>query len=101
MLVGQQAPDTPGRVAAGFGRAPVAVEDSHGHVRRPGTGLEQDQLIEADARATLRQAHDPIGRGLEQAPPRIDDDEVVAEPVHLCKRDGHVSRAGGEAGLHT
>lgn len=89
-----------GGIAAGPGLAAVRVQDLHegGSTLRPGR-LDHDELVEADARAPVRDGTDlRFGQGQGSAA-GIDDDEVVAEPVHLQKRDGHDARLYGDSPL--
>ena len=83
-------------IAAGFDLAAVGVPDAHADVGDVGR-LEQDQLVAADAGA-------PVGDGArlrrvdrERALARVEDDEVVAEAVHLAKAERHVAGDLGAA----
>lgn len=76
--------DAPGGVAAGRGLAAVRVEDAHEDVG-VGRQLEHDQLVAADAAMPVRDADDALGIQAERTVATVDDDEVVADAVHLAE----------------
>ena len=74
-------------IAASAHLAAVGVPDAHEHVglaRR----LERDDLIAADALFPVGDGAHRIRLKPERMRPRIEHDEVVAEPVHLAEGDG-------------
>ena len=85
----QQPADAAQRVAARFHLAAVGVPHAHEGVGAVG-GLYGDELVEADAGLAVGPGAHLLRRGPEGLPARLDDDEVVAEPVHL-----HVGAAHG------
>jgi hypothetical protein len=71
-------------IAAGLDLAAVGVEDAHakvGQVRR----LEQDELVASNAGTTVGERARTGGVDRDRLGPRVEDNEVVAEPVHLVK----------------
>jgi hypothetical protein len=68
----------------------VAVEECDAHVGVPGRA-EQRQLVEADPTVPVADAPDLLRRQLDGCRTRIDDDEVVAEAVHLQEGDGRMA----------
>jgi hypothetical protein len=50
---------------------------------------DQQQLIEADAAASIGPAANQLGTGRRPVRGPFDDHEVVAEAVHLCERELH------------
>src|SRR5688572_5050656 len=90
--------DVPGdaarAVAALFDLATVGVEDAVVHGRsRPARRLEHQRLVEADAGKTIGEAADGV-RGRGAAGRGVEDDEVVAEPMHL--RELHPADSTGK-----
>ncbi len=72
------------RITAGRHLAAVGVPDAHEHVSCL-RGLEHDELVAADAFLAVGDGAHRVRAKHERARPRIDHDEVVAEPVHLAE----------------
>jgi len=71
-------------VAAGAGLAAIGIVDAHEDVGLAvGRALEHDQLVAAHAQPAVGDGAPPLGRELEIGRPRVEHDEVVAQPVHL------------------
>ena len=85
-----QLDDAARRVAAAFDLAAVAVPDAHPEVGAVAR-LEHDQLVAADAGAAVGDGAGERGRDLERLRARVDDHEVVAEPVHLVEAALHLA----------
>ena len=75
-------------VAAGFGLAAVGIADAHQNAGRGMTRrFEKDHLVASDAGAPIgKRAYAPRADGY-RGTAKIEHDKVVAEPVHLEKRD--------------
>ena len=71
-------------IAAGLRIAAVGIDDAHAQVRCR-RGREDDQLVAADAMLAVRNGGGLRRGGRKGFLARIDDHEVVAEPVHLVK----------------
>ena len=86
----QQPADAAGGVAAGLDLAAVGVVDAHEGVGAGFGRLDGDELVEADAgRAVGKPRGSPPASGARSAP-RVNDQKIVAEAVHLEERDhGH------------
>ena len=86
----QQGGDAARAVAALLDLEPVSVEDAveHGRVGTP-RRFEHQGLVEADAGMAVRQLPPLLRRGQRAAGRRIEDDEIVAEAVHLREVDAH------------
>ena len=85
-LLHDQPRDAAGAVAAGAGFGAVGIVHPHEHVRPLGR-LKAQQLIAAHAETTVGDAPDLHGAERQLAAPPIEDHEVVAEAVHLVKRE--------------
>jgi hypothetical protein len=86
--------DTARCVAAGLDLAAVGVADSHEDVRRAIRGrLHDDQLVAADAGATVGHGAGRIVVEDEGLRPGVDHHEIVAETVHLY--EGPQAHAAG------
>ena len=86
----QQGGDAARAVAALLDLEPVGVEDAVEHGRScPARRFEHQRLVEADAGMAVRQLAPVLRRGQRAAGRRIEDDEVVAEAVHLREVDAH------------
>src|SRR5690606_32991913 len=82
--------ETPRAVAALLDLAAVGVVDAIARVAVAGLfGLDQEQLIEADAEAPIRPAPHELGLGQRPAGGPLDDHEVVAEAVHFGELELH------------
>ena len=92
----QNPADAAGGVAAGVNLRAVGVPDAHAGVGL-GRGIDGDQLVAAHARRPIGDGAHFLGRRLERLGAGLDNDEVVAEPVHLQKRAAHGRRYIGQA----
>ena len=81
-LVHQQMGHTPGPVAASLGFTGVGVPDAHEGVGAVGL-INSDELIAADTRPPVGDAADGLPAQFVGVRTRVDDDKIVAEPVHL------------------
>ena len=87
LFLHHQPADAAGRIAAGIHLAAVAVVDAHEGIDVHRRGLDDDHLVEADAGAAVADRGD-LGLGEAHGLlARIENDEVVAEPVHLDEGD--------------
>ena len=93
--LGHQEPaDAAGGVAAGLDLAAVGVVDAHEGFGRGLAALDSDELVEADAGLPVGKSADHRGGGAHGGPPRVNDQKIVAEAVHLAERDhGHQGRS--------
>ena len=92
--------DAARRIAAGLDLAAVGIPDPHPDVGDVGR-LEQDHLVAADARAPVGDRARPRRVHRHRALARVEDDEIVAEAVHLVEaghREGDLG--GGGAQVH-
>ena len=101
-FLGDQPGDAAGTVAARLGFAAVGVDDAHERLRRRiARLLDHDQLVAADPLMAVgqRPGHRAIDPDVRAAP--VDDDKIVAEPVHLAEGDpaGRDGPRGGD-GVH-
>ena len=78
-------------IPAAFDLAAVRVPDPNSERRRV-AWFEHDQLVAADAGAAIRDCAGEGGRDGEGFLARVDDHEVVAEPVHLVETAPHLSQ---------
>ena len=97
VLLHQQIGDAARGIAAGLDLPAVGIADAHEGIGEPVLRrLDQDQLIAADTLAPVGDA--PRLRLIERdrVPARVDNDEVVAEAMHLEKgQRGHDGRLYG------
>ncbi len=96
----EQGGDAPRPVAALLHFGAVRIEDpvEDRRLRAP-RRFEYQGLIEADSGVPVGELPQPLGRG-ERAPGRcLENDEVVADPVHLREIDAHGERITESAGL--
>ena len=85
-LLHQQRGDAAGGIAAGADLAAVGIEDAHEGVRvRHRRPLDYDQLIAADPLAPVGNRPRKVRCHRNRARARVDDDEIVAESMHLGK----------------
>ena len=87
-LAVEQVGDAASSIAAGLGLAAIGIADAHqdlgrGMARR----LEQDHLITSDAGPAICQPARGSGAERDRAAAKIEHDKIVAEPMHLEKRD--------------
>src|SRR6185437_5431281 len=80
--------DAAGRIAAAFDLASVAIPDAHFQVRAVAR-LQHDQLVAADARPAVGDRFRQRRRHFERLLARVDDHEIVAEPMHLVEAALH------------
>ncbi len=81
--------DAAAGVAAGGDLAAVGVEDAHADVGDRLRGRRHDdQLVAADAGAAVGDDANDRGRQIDRRLPRVEDDEIVAEAVHLDEGQG-------------
>jgi len=83
----EQIGDTACGIAAGFRFGAVGIADTHQYLRRRMTRrLEKNQLIAANTRAPVCQC--TSGRRANQGgtTAKVEDDKIVAQPMHLEKR---------------
>jgi hypothetical protein len=79
-----------------LGTTTVRVPDLHAKIRCPSArGLEAEQLVEADASVAIRQPPDPLRTKIAHPLATVDDEKIVAEPVHLGEPELHVRGLGG------
>ena len=103
-LFHEQVRDAAGGVAAGGDLAPVDVEDAHpGWRAGVGSGgggrLDGQQLIAADPDPGIADAYDVgLQEGAPVRPP-VEDDEMIAQAVHLAERPFGIGRSMREAGF--
>ena len=90
-LLHQQPRDAARGIAAAFHFAAIGIEDPHEGIRAVRRRLDHDHLIAADAEAAVGDG--ARGRRVERKRlfSRVEDDEIVAEPVHFQER-GHGGR---------
>ena len=80
-------------VAALLDLGAVGIEDSVVDVRAGATWRFEDQrLVEPDAGAPVRQAAQSGGRGHLLGAAGVEDDEVVAESMHLREGEAHAPK---------
>ena len=86
--------DAAGTVATLLDLIAVGVEDPvmH-HALRPPRRIEQQRLVEADAGAAIGQGAQSCGVEKGIGDRRVEDDEVVADPVHLRELYAHCGTA--------
>ena len=88
LLPHQQGGDAAGGVAARRHLAAVGVADAHEGVGQAAHRvLDDDQLVAADAGPPVGERPHLRDCRRERPRPRVDDDEVVAEAVHLGERE--------------
>jgi hypothetical protein len=87
-FVGQQQADRAAGIAAGFDFAAVRIEDAHAHIGAV-CGFEYDQLIAADPGLAVGERGGAARCHRQSARARVDHDEIVAEAMHLAKRNVH------------
>ncbi len=85
--------DAPGTVATLLHLGAVGIEDAieHGGVR-PARRFQDEGLVETDAGMPVRQSSQRLAGGEGGAGRCLEDDEVVAHPVHLREVDAHGER---------
>ena len=80
------------------GLAAVGIADAHEGVGPRGIGLDDDQLVAADAGAPVGDRRRPRRRQVEPPRPRVEHDEIVLQTMHLHERHQHPAYIGGSAG---
>ncbi len=85
-LAHQQPADAPGGVTTGIDLAAVLVVDAHEGVGAGLRPLEGDELVEADGILAGECANSLLGQA-DGLVARVDNEELVAEAIHLAKKD--------------
>ena len=85
-LIHEQPGDAAGSVAAGLGLAAVRVPDAHEGIARD-RRLETDELIASHTDAAVRNRADRARGKRSGTLPGVDDDEIIAQAVHLDETD--------------
>ena len=86
----QKIRDATGAVAALPGFPAIGIENAVANVRSGlAGGLDQQQLIAADTEVPIREKADLLACQLHGLFQGIDDDEVIAETMHLCEIKFH------------
>ncbi len=87
-LLGQNAGDTAGGVAACAGLCAVGIADAHEcvGVAAERRRLDDDELVAANAGASVGDRGSAPGRQVERARAFVEHDEVVAAAVHLFRK---------------
>ncbi len=89
----QKGRDAAGGIAAGFHLAAIRVENAHARMALRG-GFEQDELVAADAEATIGNAFELRLGQRQRRFPRVDHDEIIAQPCILRKGKAAGERTG-------
>ena len=79
-------------VAALLDLAAVGVEDAVAEVRVTLRALDDEHLVAAHAEAAVGQRANRVRRQVDTLAHAVDDDEIVAQPLHL----GELERHGGD-----
>jgi len=87
-LVGEQQTHRAAGIAAGFDFAAVGIENAHAHIGMI-AGSEHDQLIAADPGHAVGQRGRAARGHHDRVRARVDHDEIVAQAMHLAKRNAH------------
>lgn len=85
-LFHEQPGDAAGSVAAGLGLAAVRIPDAHEGIARE-RRFETDELIASHADMAIGNGADRAWRKRRGTFPGVDDDEVIAQAVHLDETD--------------
>ena len=101
VLAAFQQGDAAAGIAAGLDLAAVGIPDPHADVGRL-RGLEQDHLVAADAGAAVGDRPARARVHLDRRLAGVENDEVVAEAVHLAEAEGHAwgDLGAGPAQVH-
>ena len=86
-FLGEKQGDATRRVSAGANLGPVGVEDAHEDIGLVGR-LEHDHLIAARPLCAVSNTPNVIGREPGRLLPRVEDDEIIPQSVHLAEVHG-------------
>jgi len=92
--------DAAGGVAAGPRRASVAVPEPQAQIGAV-AGHDFGQLVEPDAPVPVAQGARQRGRHRRHAGAGVEDDEIVAQPVHLDEGQGRAGRCHGHGAAYS